>query len=189
MNNIDIYFFFWNVGMRFKKILNFFGMYAGRKAITYYAEVHKSPANIFIHKTLMPFAAYYYLLGAPALLKMSYEKAMILRNSIYITLLTHYVKDLHFFKTLKMLPIYLPILYYANINYKNTTEMAKKALGKAFTIMFFAEVIGHTFFEKIQSRPRAVLNAILYAHYFSINGEKFNNFKQIEMKKMDFNIQ
>ena len=66
--------------------------------------------------------------------------------------------------------VYRIPLYFAETQYKNNSQIKNFGLLLGFSVMFFAEFVGHTFFEGKQSRLEAVPNAIIYSHYFAVGG-------------------
>ena len=77
-------------GLIFQHILDIFGICNGRAAIEYYGHVHHNYTNKLLHMTLLPIAAYGYALGVPALFRLSYDDAALMRNWFYLTLVIHY---------------------------------------------------------------------------------------------------
>ena len=152
-------------GLVFPDILSFFGIINGRDAVTYYGDIHKNHTNKILHMTLLPFAAYGYALGVPALFKLSYDDAALIRNWFYITFIIHYY-SINAGITAIFAIIYFFPLYFAHIHYKPTFRIALEGIGIGTSLMIVMEYIGHTLFEIDNSRPEGVLNAIFYSHFF-----------------------
>ena len=109
------------------------------------------------------------------LIGLNYTNATMLRGGIYTVLLTHYALEINFMNTIQVAIIYVPMLLIANFNHNRNDGIKFYALYNllyASFIMIFAETVGHTIFEGAQSRPCAVLNAILFSPYFAVNGIK-----------------
>ena len=166
LHQFGVYFvtFLWALIM--PDILNYFGMQVGTVAIDYYAEIHQSPINIYIHTIMLPISIGGYCLGVPALFCLPPYWATLWRTSMYLMYFIHYF-TINQCVAYVFLLIYGGSLYFAEKYYKNDWKTAVKGLAIAWGGVFYMEFIGHSLFETAQSRPEGVLNAILYSPYFT----------------------
>ena len=70
------------MGILTQPIFNLFGVYTGEQAVQYYAEVHQSKWNSFIHTLGMPFTYYGILLCVPTLF--SNDKTTVARLQLFL---------------------------------------------------------------------------------------------------------
>lgn len=142
-----------------------FDIQCGMDAVNYYSEVHHSTGNCLLHTFMIPLAVYYFYSGVPKLVCMTKGQAnnFVLKTNLAVFLM--YFLELNWFATIKTICLYSPSLVF----FLQNKEYSEYALLKATGIMILTELIGHTLFEKEQSRGEGIVNAILYSHYFNAN--------------------
>ena len=72
-------------------IFSLFGILHHNEGVNYYAEVHTTRWNAYIHTIGMPFTIYGMLLWIPSLLCNSSYDAKRLQKSLYIMYMSHYL--------------------------------------------------------------------------------------------------
>ena len=177
-----------------KDVLSKF-MYVGQKGVSYYGEAHLSPWNAWIHTLVMPFSIYGMLLWIPALLRLNPKNARKLIWFLYYLWGGHYY-EINKLGALMYFCMYWYTVNQATKNYwieynricddddkKNDCDkdialvnkintkanwyLFKKGILYSTAGLVFQEGFGHWIGGDIPSRPEAVLNAIVYAMYFS----------------------
>jgi len=164
-------------------------MLVGEEGIKYYAEAHLSPWNAWIHTAVMPYSMYGMLFWLPALFNLKPLVARKMMWSLYALYGGHY------YRVNKMGALLYYAMYYYTVKkatvsyneiYRNKTKefikdkvlanrycnkvqfyLLRKGLFISFCGLLFQEIFGHWIGGDIASRPEAVLNAIVYAMYFS----------------------
>ena len=152
-------------GIVLPDILYFSGFYIDKSAIDYYGEVHNDHRNKMLHMLLLPCAAYGYSLGVPALFKLSFTDASLMRNWFYLTFIFMYAR-INMSIAFVFAMLYAPPLILSHYNYTPTITTAIKGITIGSLLMFIMEYIGHTAFENKNSRIEGVMNAILYSHFY-----------------------
>ena len=151
-------------------ILKQIGMSVGIPGVNYYAEVHTSSLNSYIHSIFMPFTIFGILLWFPCLFSTSIIKQNHIRVGLYLGYITHYLLIDMYVAFLVML-WYIPSLFYS-IYYTNiwTHKMRKKRGFIIATVaLIIQEYFGHFLGGDDPSRIVAIPNAILYACYYSVS--------------------
>lgn len=158
-------------------------MVVGVAGVNYYGEAHLSPWNAWIHTMCMPFTVYGMLYWIPALFNLQAKNAKKIMTILYHVYGGHYIK-VDKWGALMYYLWYYNVLQQAKKNYtldirrldkqnETTLNTRKYLLKKGFCYsgygLIFQEVVGHMIGGDIASRPEAVLNAIVYAMYFSAN--------------------
>jgi hypothetical protein len=150
-------------------ILGFFGVLTGQKAVDYYAEVHLSTWNSFIHTLGMPFTYMGLNLLVPALFKM--KDPWMLQFCVFVVYMTHYA-TIDFTTTLVTTLIYYQVVKYSyNLYMKQfTSHIGYFFIGLAITTvaLLIQEFIGHYMGGDEPSRAEGVFNAIIYAKFYSV---------------------
>lgn len=148
-------------------------IHVGQTGVDYYAEAHLSPWNARIHTMGMPFTIFGILQWVPTLLGLNYNQSKMLAYNLYTLYAGHYFRiDKRVFLMYLMF-YYLPLKYAIN-EYKIHDPSSlrwwlfKKGFITSFLALGFQEGIGHYIGGDIPSRPEGVLNAIVYAMYFSV---------------------
>ena len=175
-----------------KDVLSKF-MYVGQQGVSYYGEAHLSPWNAWIHTMMMPFSIYGILLWIPALLRLEPKNARKLIWFLYYLWGGHYY-DMNKLGALMYFCMYWYTVNKVVVNYrldyekiadgdkkkndcdnetvlvntKATWYLFKKGILYSSAGLLFQEGFGHWIGGDIPSRPEAVLNAIIYAMYFSV---------------------
>jgi|UniRef100_A0A6C0AKF8 hypothetical protein len=148
-------------------------IHVGQTGVDYYAEAHLSPWNARIHTMGMPFTIFGILQWIPTLLGLNYNQSKMLAYNLYTLYAGHYFRiDKRVF-LMYLIFYYLPLKYAIN-EYKIHDPSSlrwwlfKKGFITSFLALGFQEGIGHYIGGDIPSRPEGVLNAIVYAMYFSV---------------------
>lgn len=159
----------------------------GQKGVDYYGEAHLSSWNSWIHTICMPVTIYGILYWFVPLFTIHKTKTKELIWFLYFLYGGHYLR-ISLIGTLFYYLMYFYVAKYSvkhinndvllltnrsetinNYNIRIRLYLIKKGLIISTTSLFIQEFIGHTFGGDIQSRPEAVLNAIIYATYYSAN--------------------
>ena len=148
-------------------------IHVGQTGVDYYAEAHLSSWNARIHTMGMPFTIFGILQWIPTLLGLNYNQSKMLAYNLYTLYAGHYFRiDKRVFLMYLMF-YYLPLKYAIN-EYKmhDPSTLRWWLFRKGFITSFLAlgiqEGVGHYIGGDIASRPEGVLNAIVYAMYFSV---------------------
>ena len=92
------------------------GMLTGKEAVEYYAEVHTTEMNKYMHTIFMPCAVSGALLWIPALFKMDKYDANMCQTALYDMYMAHYI-SVDFWMGLKTSFVYYFALHYAKRYY------------------------------------------------------------------------
>lgn len=168
------------IGLILPKILGLFNFLVGQPGVDYYGEVHATFHNSLVHTIFMPITIYGMMLWIPKTVtymlrlgnldkKVQKRISIDIQYSLYIIYMTHYI-TINIYIGLLLMYIYAFPLLYGVLYYKecDTSNVIKKGLAISTTTLVIQEVFGHYMSDDDASRPEAVLNAILYATYFSI---------------------
>ena len=178
MNNKLYYILFFNLGtsiglLSYDILSNVFLI--GDKGVKYYGEAHLSLLNKWIHTICMPFTVYGILYWFIGLITTNKKYTNQLTWFLYLLFGGHYLR-ISFMGALRYYILYYPVakIFIKHNNQDLYNKYTKKNLiKKGFIISILSltiqEYVGHTLGGDIQSRPEGVLNAILYACYFSAN--------------------
>ncbi|MAR50585.1 MAG: hypothetical protein CML42_05620 [Rhodobacteraceae bacterium] len=148
-------------------------IHVGQTGVDYYAEAHLSSWNARIHTMGMPFTIFGILQWIPTLLGLNYNQSKMLAYNLYTLYAGHYFRiDKRVFLMYLMF-YYLPLKYAINeykIHNPSTLRwwLFKKGFITSFLALGIQEGVGHYIGGDIASRPEGVLNAIVYAMYFSV---------------------
>lgn len=162
-------------------------MMVGSDGVNYYAEAHVSPLNAWIHTIVMPYSIHGILLCIPALFNLTPVDARLLMWNLYYLFGGIYFRidtigmflyfGMYFYPVKKSILVYhedyLCIepnddeLYNYFLFSKIQIFLLSKGLLISFYGLLFQEIVGHWLGGDIPSRPEAILNAIIYAMYFS----------------------
>ena len=156
----------------------------GINGVNYYAEAHLSIWNSWIHTFCMPFTVYGMLYWIVSLFTLNNNIRKYFIWFLYFLYGGHYLR-ISFYGALFYYLMYYNVVIYSikNIyndhllyihkyNYNNLyikLLLIIKGLKISFISLLIQEIIGHTIGNDIQSRPEGVINAILYAMYYSSN--------------------
>ena len=148
------------------------GVYYGKKGVKYYSEVHIKKQNIIVHVIGMPFTIYGMTLWLPALAEYALEYDPLLTRLclyLYYNGLYSYISldDCVYFNFMYFPAVLLSTFYYVGGLYDIIWGLSISTIA-----LVFQEVVGHNMSGDPPSRPEAVLNAILYAMYFSAHSFK-----------------
>lgn len=151
-------------------IFNLVGVYTGQEAIEYYAEVHQSKWNSFIHTIGMPFTYYGLLLCVPPIFCRTKRNIARLQLFFYPYFISYYLY-LNFWVGLIVAICYFPsqerAMFRMNIS-KNKLTTAIYGMMVATTALTFQEVFGHWLGGDPPSRLEAIPNAIWHAGFYSV---------------------
>lgn len=148
-------------------------IHVGQSGVDYYAEAHLSTWNARIHTMGMPFTIFGILQWIPTLLGLNYHQSKMLAYNLYTLYAGHYFRlDKRVF-LMYLLFYYFPLQFSINAyrTYDPSTLrwwLFKRGFLIAFIALGFQEGVGHYIGGDIASRPEGVLNAIVYAMYFSV---------------------
>ena len=154
----------------------YMGIEVGKQGVAYYAEVHKSQWNRFIHSLFMPVAATGALMLVPGLTAATKPQARSLWAFVLSTYLTHYF-TVNPKVALVTTMIYLNCFAYLDSNYDeaNACKSAKQGFCAMTGALLVQEVVGHYLGGDSPSRLEAIPNAILYAPYFAVHSAVSRN--------------
>ena len=149
-------------------------LHVGSSAVYYYAEAHTNKWNAIIHTLGMPFTVFGVLQWIPAFLGLDSGQSKILAYMLYTLYAGHYVRMDKRICLLYLILYYLPVKYAVRVynTYDPTTQrlwLFQKGVITMLLALTFQESIGHYVGGDIPSRPEGVLNAIIYAMYFSVS--------------------
>lgn len=159
------YFFIPFFGVVIPDFLYIIGFNIDQSAIDYYGQVHNDSRNKMLHVLLLPWAAFGYSLGVPALFKLSRSTASLTRNWFYLTYIFMYAR-INMMMSIVFAFLYAIPLFLSHYYYKPTTATALKGITIGTGLMIIMEYIGHVEFELQNSRIDGVANAILYSHFY-----------------------
>jgi len=161
-------------------------MLVGDAGVKYYAEAHLSSWNMWIHTLIMPYSMYGMLFLFAALLNLNPTSARKMMWCLYCLYGGHYYKVNKTGAILYYGMYYYTVKQTALIYRENHTKkcikenilatrfcnkvqfyLVMKGLSISFFGLIFQEIFGHWWGGDMASRPEAVLNAIVYAMYFS----------------------
>lgn len=166
---IDKYYWAFCFGFFASHILGLFGVLTGQKAVDYYAEVHLSTWNSFIHTLGMPFTYMGLNLLVPALFGI--KEPWMLQFCVFIIYMTHYA-TIDLTTTLVTTLIYYQVMKYSYDLYmkKYFSYVGYFCIGLSITTiaLLVQEIVGHYMGGDEPSRAEGVLNAILYAKFYSV---------------------
>ena len=190
VNNLKLLAFIPLGSMAGPKLLSAAGLEIGLPAVQYYSQIHTSPVNSLIHTLGMPFVAYGSLLIVPVLWNGTVGSYVFVQKAIYITFMSHYTSIDPRVGLVASL-VYLAPTHFAMQETKlvckeedegavssprsvSNREFARITVAcKGLLIMAAAlaaqEYFGHYLCGDVASRPEGVLNAMLYAKYYSIS--------------------
>ena len=159
------------LGLSTQPLFRTLGVYTGEQAIHYYAEVHQSRWNSWIHSLGMPVAYYGALLWVPLLFGLGKNNTSRLQLFFYSYFSSYYLTlniPLGFLVTLCYLPSQLCAMrFYLTSDWTRLQTMTYGFL-VAFLSLSFQEYFGHYLGGDAPSRLEAVPNAIWHAAYYSI---------------------
>lgn len=172
------------------KLLSAAGLETGLPAVQYYSEIHTSQINSLIHTFGMPFVAYGSLLIVPVLWNGTVRSYVFVQKAVYITFMSHYVAIDPRVGIVASL-VYLAPTHFAIQETKQVCKdvdedglcsprsaserefmriaLACKGLLMMGAALVAQEFFGHYLCGDAASRPEGVLNAMLYAKYYSIS--------------------
>ena len=151
-------------------ILDHFGFLTGQAGVDYYAEVHTSSLNSYIHTAFMPFTIYGMFLWIPRVLNLSLYDSIHFDMCIYMAYMTHYMM-INVWVGLAACVYYFVPLVFAHAAHMRIGMHRLFGFGLATSVLalLIQEVFGHWYSNDPPSRGEAVFNAILYAVYYSVS--------------------
>lgn len=160
-----------SLGLATPSLFRLLGVSTGEQAIHYYAEVHQSRWNSWIHSLGMPFAYYGMLLWFPLLFGLEKKQTALLQLFFYSYYSSYYL-TFHIPLGLLVALSYLPsqicaMRFYLTSDWSRVQTMTYGFL-VAFLALSFQEYFGHYLGGDPPSRLEAVPNAIWHAAYYSI---------------------
>ena len=145
------------------------GILTGHAGLDYYAEVHQSKWNSFIHTLGMPFTVYGISCWFPTLFCLNNEKMNKMQLYVWYMLSVHYL-SIDFMRGMLCIMFYIYPAYKSYLktkNSKSTLKLAGHGLAVSTGALLVQEVIGHYLGGDAPSRAEGVFNAILYAIFYS----------------------
>ena len=161
------------IGLFLSEILTSLGVMNGQEAVDYYAEVHLSKWNSFVHTVGMPFTYMGFNIAVPALFRLSSPSAILMQKCFYIVYIVHYF-SINPLVALVTALVYVPVISYGGWYNREWTKKygycstVARGVLVSFVALSCQEYFGHYLGGDEASRPEGVLNAILYANYYSI---------------------
>ena len=150
--------------------LDHFGFLTGQAGVDYYAEVHTSRLNSYIHTAFMPFTIYGMLLWIPRALNLSFNDSLHFDMCIYVTYMTHYLTISAWVGLAACLYYLVPlVLAYLTHMRLGMDRLLGVGLATSVLALLIQEVFGHWYANDPPSRGEAVFNAVLYAIYYSVS--------------------
>lgn len=148
-----------------------FGMRNGWDGIEYYAEVHQSRWNSYIHSIFMLGTMYGHFIWIPALFNMSNSQALIVRSNVCIFYLGLYLGISPSIAIMTAVYYLIPFILATGhyINLKSQAPRFYYGILIATVSLIIQEVFGHYLGGDSSSRLEAVPNAILYAPFYSVS--------------------
>lgn len=138
-----------------------------KEGLDVYSEIHKNDANILVHVIFMPLVAYSILRGIPSLLNLNKKYMIHMVNLIHLAYVLYYF-TFDQFNAISMAILYSPVLMLAKRDYQRGLKNFMKCFMILATTLVIQEVLGHSIYEKTNSRPgKYIINAIMYAPIFS----------------------
>lgn len=145
--------------------MDYYGILNGIQGVEYYGQAHLTDWNSYAHTIGMPFTMYGMNIWIPKLLGLNYERATDMQAFFYIVYNVHYM-TISFKIGLVAALVYAIPLVLANSQYRKVTFWHGFIV--SFCALLFQEIVGHILSGDMNSRPEGVLNAILYAKYYSV---------------------
>jgi len=176
------------VGFATPTLLEAAGILSGQSAVAYYAEIHSMPLNAFCHTAGMPVVAYGTLIAIPMCVRADLTSYLLIQRSLYLAYMAHYIMISWKIGLLSSAVYIVPLLLaqqqtnevfmmIGNPKVLSWRESEKHQLARAYLLFYgmlaaggaltLQEGIGHYMSGDPASRPEGVLNAVLYAMYFS----------------------
>ena len=177
------------VGVLTPTILENAGLLVGQAGVAYYAEIHTTPLNAFCHTAGMPVVAYGSLIAIPMCVRAGVTSYLLIQRSLYVAYMTHYIVISWKVGLLTSAVYLVPLVLAQQHTYEvfrtwngrpkllgsktnEVHQMARMYLliygvlvtGGALTLQ---EGLGHHLSGDPYSRLEGVLNAVMYAIYFS----------------------
>jgi uncharacterized membrane protein YGL010W len=159
------------LGLLFRYIQSIFGMRNGQDGVNYYAEVHQSKWNSYIHTIFMLGTMCGNFVWIPALLRLNDITAFILTTNVCIFYLGLYIAISPSIAMVTVL-YYAPAFVYASIRYLEFHSYKRRflwGLAVASISLIIQEIVGHYLGGDLPSRVEAIPNAILYAPFYSVS--------------------
>ena len=151
-------------------LLDAIGMESGIEGIEYYAEVHQSKWNCWVHSFGMLFTVYGISCWVPALFQLSPENRVWMQYYVWVALFSHYM-SINFLQGFFCLIWYAIPMICANEKVSSSDMGNWNMFWHGFLVSFISlacqEFFGHYLGGDDPSRPEAVPNAIAYATLFS----------------------
>jgi hypothetical protein len=159
-------------GLLVTPTLNMFGVMSGQSAVDYYGEIHLSTWNSLIHTAFMPFTYMGVNLAVPAFFNLASSDTLLLQVYIFGIYVVHYMTINPFIGFFVGMWYTYPVLKAYDI-YESTPKKVRrnlvwKGLALTFGALAIQEIFGHWISGDDPSRSEGVINAMLYAKYYSV---------------------
>lgn len=157
-------------GILIPNLLKLCGIKIGQEGVDYYAEVHTTKLNSYIHTFFMPFTIYGMFLWIPQFLNLGFYNSIRFNICLYISYMTHYMIINPLIGVILCIFYFIPLLLsYVTYMRINIHKLLYIGLSVSTIALVIQEVFGHWYAGDPPSRFEAIFNAILYAPYYSIS--------------------
>jgi len=159
------------MGMTFCYFQSMIHMRNGWDAIYYYAEVHQSRWNSFIHTIFMLGTMTGGFIWVPALFNLNHNQAFVFRTDVCIFYFGLYLVISPIVTLVTVLYYMIPFLY-SSVEYdvlETRTRRLREGLIMMAVSLVIQEIFGHMLGGDAPSRIEAIPNAILYAPFYSVS--------------------
>jgi len=157
-------------GLAIPLLVGHLGYLTGQPGVDYYAQVHSSALNAYVHTLFMPFTIYGMFLWLPRVFDLSLYDSLHFDTCIYVAYMTHYLTIRKFVGLLACAYYFVPLVgaYVTHLRV-NLSNLFYLGVGVSALALLIQEVFGHWYSGDPLSRGDGVFNAILYAVYYSVS--------------------
>jgi len=160
------------IGVGFHTFQDSIGMASLQVGVEYYRQVHLSFWNSLIHTLCMPITMFGMFLWVPALFKLDPLDAYALRKYVCIFYMVHY-SQIRLSITLLVIVLYaFPYrysVYWYHRWYWTRENILLRGLFISTLALLVQEIVGHWLGGDDPSRVEGILNAMVYAPYYSVS--------------------
>lgn len=157
-------------GLTIPPLVGHMGYLTRQAGIDYYAQVHPSALNSYVHTIFMPFTIYGMFLWLPRVFDLSLYDSIHFDTCIYVAYMTHYLMISRFVGLLACAYYFVPLVgAYVTHMRVDMSKLFYLGVGVSTLALLIQEVFGHWYSGDPPSRGEGVFNAILYAVYYSVH--------------------
>jgi len=162
---------FFLLGLVFCNFQREIGMYNLWDGVNYYAEVHQSKWNSIIHTLFMPATVLGTFISIPAALNLNNRDAFDLRIAAVLFYLGLYMRISPSITCVVVIWYWAALYYSPGLYYRLHTRKNRLIAGLTITIsaLIIQEILGHYVGGDAPSRTEGILNAVLYAPFYSVS--------------------